>query len=117
MSGATSYYAGFVAEDQVAAAYQQRGHELRQARWRGEGGEIDLILNHGAGLIFVEVKRARDFARAAERVSARQRQRIHAAASEYLATMPNGQDTETRFDVALVNGIGQIEIIENAFGH
>ncbi len=117
MSGAVSYHAGLSAEHQVAADYQRRGHELCRHRWRGKGGEIDLIARDGDGLIFIEVKKARDFARAVERLTQRQLKRIYAAATEFLGQMPLGQDTPARIDVALVNGIGQIEIIENAFGH
>lgn len=117
MSGATSYHAGLVAEDQVASLYQRRGQEICQRRWRGRGGEIDLIVRQDDRLIFVEVKRARDFARAAERLGRRQMRRLYDAAGEYLARMPMGLDTEARFDVALVDGAGRIEILENAFGH
>jgi len=117
MSGAVSYYAGLAAEDQVADDYGRRGHATCQRRWRGKGGEIDLIARDGDGLIFVEVKKARDFARAAERLTGRQLGRIYAAATEYLGQMPNGQDTLARIDVALVNAAGQIQIIENAYGH
>lgn len=116
MSGSVSYHAGLCAEDQVAADYARRGHGTRGHRWRGKSGEIDLIAEDGDGLIFVEVKKSRDFARAAERLSRRQMQRIYASASEYLGQMPNGQLTAVRFDVALVNGSGAIQIIENAFG-
>ena len=42
--------------------------------------------------------------------------RIRAAALEFAATLPAGQDSEMRFDVALVDGIGRIEIIVNALG-
>ena len=117
MSGAVSYHAGLAAEHQVAADYQRRGHAMCQHRWRGKGGEIDLIARDGDGLIFIEVKKAGDFARAVERITLRQLQRIYDAAGEYLARMPLGQNTPVRIDVALVNGAGQIEIIENAFGH
>lgn len=117
MSGAVSYYAGLAAENQVAAEYQRRGHTVCQHRWRGQGGEIDLIARDGDGLIFIEVKKAGDFARAVERITLRQLQRIYAAAGEYLGRMPLGQNTPVRIDVALVNSAGQIEIIENAFGH
>ncbi len=41
--------------------------------------------------------------------------RIYASASVFLAGEPAGQDTPSRFDVALVDGQGRIEIIENAF--
>ena len=117
MSGATSFHAGMVTEDQISAEYQRRGQKICQRRWRGKGGEIDLIVEQDDGLVFVEVKRARNFARAAERVSHRQMQRIYNTAGEYLARMPMGLNTNARFDVALVDGTGRIEIMENAFGH
>jgi len=41
--------------------------------------------------------------------------RICRSAAAYLAGEPMGQDTEMRFDVALVDGCGRIDIIENAF--
>ena len=117
MSGLISYHAGLVAEGAVENHYVRSGHVIEQRRWRGSGGEIDLITRDGDSLVFIEVKKSKDFAAAAERLSNRQMQRIYAAASEFLAGEPNGQDTEVRFDVALVNSIGEIQVIENAFGH
>ncbi len=117
MSGAVSYHAGLSAEEQVAREYARKGHRPCRHRWRGQGGEIDLIARDGKGFIFIEVKKARDFARAAERLTLRQLRRIHAAASEFMASMPLGLDTPARIDVALVDGMGRIEIIENAYGH
>jgi putative endonuclease len=112
-----AHQAGASAELQVSQNYEQRGFEVAQRRWRGKGGEIDLILRDGAGLVFVEVKRSRDFARAAESLSARQMQRICLSAEEYLAQEPRGSLTEVRFDVAMVDQRGEMRIIENAFGH
>ena len=43
--------------------------------------------------------------------------RLYASAEEYLGQMPDGSLTDVRFDVALVNGRGEVRIIENAFGH
>jgi putative endonuclease len=74
---------------------------------------VDLVLRKQAMLVFVEVKRARSFAVAAERVTQRQLARIIATASEFVATEPAGQDSEMRFDAALVDEIGRIEIREN----
>lgn len=117
MSGAVSYHAGLAAEQQVASDYQRRGYEPCENRWRGRGGEIDLIARDGDGFVFVEVKKARNFSRAIERISQRQLQRIYQAAEEFLGQMPKALLTPARIDVALVNGSGQIEIIENAYGH
>ena len=115
--GQMAHHGGMAAEHYVAQDYEDRGFDVARRRWRGQGGEIDLILRDGAGLIFVEVKKARDFARAAASLSARQMQRIYLAAEEFLAGEPNGCLTEVRFDVALVDTHGQTQIIENAFGH
>jgi len=108
--------AGAAAEDLVARYYEQRGYCVADRRWRGAGGEIDLILRDGAGLVFVEVKQSKTRARAAAHITRAQMQRIYASAGQYLEGEPAGQLTETRFDVALVDGAGQVEIIENAFG-
>lgn len=114
MSGQRSYHAGRVAEDQVAARYAHLGADVCARRWRGRSGEIDLIARDGAQVIFIEVKQSRSHARAAESLSARQMARICASASEFLGE-PAGQNTECRFDLALVDAMGRIEIMENAF--
>ncbi|MCG6902450.1 MAG: YraN family protein [Rhodobacter sp.] len=116
MSGVVSYLAGLSAEDCVAETYRRAGYAPLVRRWRGPGGEIDLVFEKRGALVFVEVKKSRDFATAAARLSERQMQRIYASASGFLASMPLGQDTEARFDVALVNAEGRVRILENAFG-
>ncbi|WP_370399126.1 YraN family protein [Sulfitobacter sp. JB4-11] len=115
--GHVAYHSGIAAEKRIAQDYARRGFALARERWRGKSGEIDLILRDGAGLIFVEVKKARDFDRAAESLSARQMRRLYGAAEEFLGSEPAGSLTNVRFDVALVNGRGETRIIENAFGH
>lgn len=115
--GRMAHHAGAAAEMRVAQDYERRGFAVARRRWRGAGGEIDLIIQDGNGLIFVEVKQSRSVARAAESLSARQMQRIYFSAEEYLGTQPLGSLTEVRFDVALVDGQGDMQIIENAFGH
>jgi putative endonuclease len=114
--GQRAYLAGDAAEDQVARHYEDRGYSIAERRWRGGGGEIDLIFRTGAALVFVEVKHSKTRARAAVRITPAQMHRIYASAGQYLENEPAGQLTESRFDVALVDGSGQIEIIENAFG-
>lgn len=114
--GSVAYHSGASAELRIAQDYERRGFPVARQRWRGQGGEIDLIARDGDGLIFVEVKKSRCFSRAAERLSPRQMQRIYATAEEYLGTQPRGQLTDVRFDVALVDGQGAVRVIENAFG-
>ncbi|MCC5971840.1 MAG: YraN family protein [Pararhodobacter sp.] len=114
MSGKISYLAGEAAEQQVAAHYIARGMSIAARRWRGKGGEIDLVAQDGDGLVFIEVKKSRSHARAAERLSIRQINRLFDAAGEYMAASGNEGLVNARFDVALVDGVGRIEIIENA---
>ncbi|KKM07588.1 hypothetical protein LCGC14_1732400 [marine sediment metagenome] len=115
MSGPMSYHAGLAAERQVAAQYRARGHEIAGMRWRGKGGEIDVIARDGTGFVFVEVKKSRTHARAADRVTPAQIRRVQMAALEFVGTQTAGIEPDMRFDVALVDATGMIEIRENAF--
>lgn len=112
--GRLAHHAGFAAEEIVARDYTRRGLPILARRWRGQGGEIDLIVRQGQGLVFIEVKKARTFEAAAWRLSERQIGRLSAAAAEYLAGEPKGQETDLRFDLALVDARGAVQVIENA---
>lgn len=116
MSGATRYHAGLAAEDIVARHYEGLSYSLAETRWRGKGGEIDLIMRSGPQVIFVEVKKSASFARAATRLGRRQMDRLIAAASEFLEGEPAGQLTDVRFDLAMVNSQGAVQLMQNAFG-
>jgi len=112
--GKTSYHAGLAAEDQVSQLYHRSGRPVIARRWRGSIGEIDLIAREGATVVFIEVKKSATHALAAEHLTWRQQRRIMATASEFVGGEPAGQLTDMRFDVALVDGQGRIEIIQNA---
>lgn len=114
LTGQTNYLAGLAAEQAVAARYVRAGHRLAGHRWRGKAGEIDLIFEREGTCIFVEVKRSKGFARAAESLGPRQMQRLFDAAEEFLCAQPNGSLTPARFDVALVDHRGEIRLLENA---
>lgn len=89
--------------------------EIAAQRWRGKyGGEIDLIARDGERVVFIEVKRARTHAQAAERLSQRQMLRILRSAEEFLANEGCDEKTDVGYDLALVDGGGQIEVLENA---
>ena len=115
MSGIVSFHAGRVAEDSVALVYARSGQEIVARRWRGSAGEIDLIVREGAEVIFIEVKKSKTHAMAAEHLTPRQMGRIYQTAAEFIGSEPAGQDTLVRFDVALVDSVGRIEILQNAF--
>lgn len=113
-AGRSNYLAGQAAEDAVSRHYEARGLTLVKARWRGKAGEVDLILRDGDELVFVEVKHSRSFHSAAARLLPKQVERLMRAAEEFAGGEPKGLLTEMRFDVALVNGQGEVHILENA---
>ena len=112
--GEMAYHAGLSAEKQIARHYMSCGYKLLEERWRGSGGEVDLILANSQRVVFVEVKKARDMATAASRVTTAQLRRIFASAEEYLFNMTNPPD-EARIDAALVDATGACDVIENAY--
>ena len=116
INGQTNYLSGLGAEDSVARYYNERGCPVIGQRYRGKRGEIDLIVQDGDAVVFVEVKKARSHAAAAVRVTQAKMARLWGAAEEYLGGLTSGLLTECRFDVALVDGQGQVDIRENAFG-
>lgn len=115
LRGGVAHRAGAAAEDIVCRHYVGAGAETRAQRWRGCGGEIDLVFDENGATVFVEVKRAADFAAAAARIRPRQIARLRRAAEAYLAAQAEPLAGECRFDVALVDRIGRVEIVENAF--
>lgn len=114
MSGLRSYLSGKAAEDSVAARYAQDGYRVLCRRWRGPVGEIDLVLSRGEEIVFVEVKSGRSWSEAVARLSQRQIGRLLASAEAALGFCARGSLTETRFDVALVDRSGRIDVLPNA---
>lgn len=112
--GRLAQLAGLAAEDQVMRHYLRAGLAIVARRWRGRGGEIDLVARDGRELVFVEVKSAATHAAAAARLGAAQQRRLAAAAEEFHAGVAGGMSCALRFDVALVDAMGRIDVIENA---
>jgi len=69
----------------------------------------------GPDLVFVEVKASRSHADAALHLLPAQMRRITQAALEYCDRQGLGE-VSMRFDVALVDATGRVELIPNAFG-
>ena len=69
-------------------------------------GEIDIIMNDGKQLVFVEVRYRQStlFGGAEESVTAKQCQRLKAAASAYMQTHRLTNNTAARFDVIALTG-------------
>jgi putative endonuclease len=113
--GLTNYHAGHAAEASVASLYEDHGVAICARNWRGLTGEIDLIGRDGDVVIFIEVKQSRTHDLAATHLSQAQIARIFASVDEFVSNEPKGLLTDVRIDLALVDGQGHINIIENAF--
>ena len=107
-------------EDAAEHHLAARGYRILERRYRTRAGEIDLIAEDGATLVFIEVKTRSSLAcgRPSEAVGSRKRARIAAAASLYLA-LRGGPDRPCRFDVVEVlesaGGAARVRLIRDAF--
>lgn len=113
--GRMAHLSGALAEDSVARLLERKGMTILARRWRGKAGEIDLIAQDADCLIFVEVKQSATFEDAAYRLGATQQGRIMRAALEYCDAAGQTPLPEMRFDAALVDAHGRVEILERAF--
>ena len=112
-AGQAAYLAGLAAEDSAERDYVARGYRLVTRRFRGRRGEIDLILQKGRQTVFVEVKKSRTHARAAWRMTPDKCARLYETGVQFLATQPDGLETDCRFDLATVDQAGAVEVLEN----
>ena len=71
-------------------------------RFKSPFGEIDIVARRRGTLVFVEVKARDRLDEAAEAVTARQKNRIIAAAQAWLSRHPEEVLSPMRFDVVLV---------------
>ena len=76
LAGRSAYEGGLAAEDCALRDYVSRGYKLLARRWRGQGGEIDLIFESAEAYVFVEVKKAATHDIASTRLSQKQLWRI-----------------------------------------
>jgi putative endonuclease len=99
---------------------ERAGLRLRAANVRYPFGELDLVMDEGEQLVFVEVRyrRSRGFGDGAASVDGRKRMRLVRAASAYLAATPALARRPCRFDVVSIEGsvdAPRFDWIRNAF--
>jgi putative endonuclease len=110
---------GILGENLAAEALRSRGYAILARRHRSRYGEIDIVAQDGACIVFVEVKlRTTDlFGAAFEAIPRWKQRRIISVALDYLSR--NGLlDRPVRFDVAAIDerqGSLEVELIEDAF--
>ena len=113
MSASPKQIDGRLGEDRALAHLLQHGLALVTRNFSCKGGEIDLIMQDGPGLVFVEV-RARANARhggAAASVTPTKQRRLIIAAQVYL--LRHKKVPPCRFDVIAIDG-GELTWLRNA---
>ena len=110
----TSHSIGQHAENACCEYLKQQGLKLVARNYRGRRGEIDLILQEGNTLIFVEVRFRKNsfYGSGLESVTAQKQQRILSTAEEYMQNetkLKNG-----RIDVVAMSQKPQNKPTENA---
>jgi putative endonuclease len=106
---------GRLAETAASALLILKGYRVLDRRVRTPAGEIDLVVQRGNLVAFVEVKARRNHAEAAESLGPRQRERIARAAEAYLAGHPPLAGCDVRFDVVLMGSSGLPAHLEDAW--
>jgi putative endonuclease len=108
--------AGARAEELCVELLRRSGLRVLARNWRCRHGEIDLVAEEGATLVFAEVRfrSGEGYGGAAESVTAAKQARLIAAARLYLMRRP---EADCRFDVLLLDSLetGRIRWIRNAF--
>lgn len=97
----TSYTSGLVAEYLASLLLLFKGYLTKERRYKTSWGEIDLIVQRGRTLVFVEVKKRKHLVAGLEAITTKQRQRIEKAGQIYLSSV-NIKINKIRFDVVIV---------------
>ena len=116
LKGLRNHALGQAAESLVASHYERLGYALLAKRFRSSRGEVDLILQAPCGeFVFVEVKSSKTHDLAANLITPSQVRRVKAAAMDYLAQTFGHLDVDQRFDLALIDAMARLEVVENVF--
>jgi len=108
---------GTEAERYACLFLQEQGLTLRDRNYHCRSGEIDLIMEDDASLVFVEVRyrSSSRFGSGAESIDRRKQRRIIRAAARYLQTHPEQAHRPARFDVIFMESPQRIHWIKDAF--
>jgi putative endonuclease len=118
--GHGAQHTGAAAEELALRHLQRNGLTLITRNFRCTRGEIDLVMRHDDGVVFVEVRarRSATYGAAAETVNARKQAKLCAAAAVYLQQHPRISGRPCRFDVVAISTATtppSIDWIRNAF--
>jgi putative endonuclease len=104
--GASTVRKGAIGEDAAVAYLESKGWKVLARNFRVRVGEIDVIVQQGDTVAFVEVKSWASVPREdlGRSVGPRKRSRIARAARLYLSRRPDLADAHQRFDVVFLGG-------------
>jgi len=107
---------GKLGEDVAARRLAAQGYVVLERNWRCATGELDLVLERGEALIFVEVRTRRGdrFGTPEESITARKRARLISAALTYLSERA-AADRAWRIDVVAIEIGSRGEVVR--FNH
>lgn len=113
----TAKLRGQTAEEQACHFLEQQGLTLLTKNYRCPRGEIDLVMQHGDMVVFIEVRYRKNnrYGSGAESVDFRKQARITATAMHYLQAHPKQALLPARFDVIAMSANETPQWIENAF--
>jgi putative endonuclease len=110
---------GNAGEDIAARELSRRGYIVRERNWRCPEGELDIVAEQGAALVFVEVRTRRGdrFGTPEDSITPAKRAHLIAAAQSYLQA--HALDCDWRIDVVAVEisargELIRVDVIENA---
>lgn len=109
---------GQAAEHLACKFLQQQGLQLIEKNYHCRQGEIDLVMQHGNSLVFIEVRQRSDahFGGALASVTTKKQEKLRLTALHYL--QHRAPNANARFDVVAIQGADtqqQIEWIRDAF--
>lgn len=93
-------------EEQAKSYLLSRGYRLLAENYLTRGGELDLVVQEGEVIVFVEVRQRRSsrYGSAAESIGAQKIARLRRTALHYLATRYGRDDLPVRFDAVVIEG-------------
>jgi putative endonuclease len=96
---------GSAAERYVRSYLEGKGYVFRHANWRYGHGELDLVMDHGDELVFIEVKarRSKNAGRAEESLSKKQQGILLRTAEMYALSVPGAEGRYWRIDFIAVS--------------
>ena len=110
-----TYDQGVWAEKYAAGYLVSKGYKILEERYKTQYGEIDLIIQKGNVIAFVEVKSRRSIEEALESITPKMRTRIGNAAQYYLSQNEEAIYCDLRFDVIAIKPPLFLAHLDNAW--